>query len=363
MVLARDADFLGEGTVDQGTAGPLSLADQAKLEDMRRLRARLDARANANINVDAGGNGRGRAVGGRQINPATGQPYTGDERPETTPFLDTVGPTLKAISKDPVTAGILLSPYAVLGAGAAAGGLASGGEGSLVGASAPEMAIKGGAEAAGITRTALPSAAQSVGQPFSMASPHVAGTASGAPFSMASPFPAGAAAAGGYGAREAIHDFSPLAAPIVGGIAEKLLFGGKSKEQKALLAKQEQLAKEAEIRRQQTQTARMDALGMQVLAFNPHNQAMAQMYGPQAALAPETLAAMTHNPMAPDTSMGGYTGTDPKKKAQQAEQVKNLAEWQKANEDRYNRTLAGLSPLPQGPAPIQMPKPQPARRY
>src|SRR5262245_34618120 len=110
------------------------------------------------------------------------------------------------------------------------------------------------------------------------------------------------------------------------------------------------------------QTARMDALGQSLLAMDPYNQHLAQMFGPEAAFKPEQLAGMVNNPIPPDTSMGGYTGTDPKLKAKQAEQVAALAQWKQQNEDRRNMVLNGLTPLPAGPTPIQMPRPLPAKR-
>jgi hypothetical protein len=131
------------------------------------------------------------------------------------------------------------------------------------------------------------------------------------------------------------------------------LTGAQSDAEKQLLAKQEELAKEARQRQQQQQQARMNALGQSLLAFNPQNQMMAQMFGPGAAFTPEQFAQMAQNPMPNETPWG--TGTD----QQRAEQVQR----RDAERARQERIRGQMQPLPQGPAPINMPRPAPARRY
>jgi len=136
------------------------------------------------------------------------------------------------------------------------------------------------------------------------------------------------------------------------------LTGAQGDAEKALQKKQEELAREAKLRRQQMQEARMNALGQSMLAFNPQNQAMAQMFGPQAAFSPEQFAQMAQNPMVPQQlppELQNYRGTDPDKQAQ--------VEAFLANRDRQNQLMQRLQPLPQGPQPLQMSQPAPARRY
>src|SRR5215216_6449212 len=72
--------------------------------------------------------------------------------------------------------------------------------------------------------------------------------------------------------------------------------GYQPDSQKALIKKQEELAKDAELQKKRNQQARMQALGQSMLAFNPQNQMMAQMYGPQAAFSPQQMAQMAGDP-------------------------------------------------------------------
>lgn len=73
------------------------------------------------------------------------------------------------------------------------------------------------------------------------------------------------------------------------------LFDDGSKE--ALLAKQRQLAAEAQRRREEVQRSHMRALNQTMLAAGPRNQVMAQMFGPEAAFSGKQMADMTANPM------------------------------------------------------------------
>lgn len=150
--------------------------------------------------------------------------------------------------------------------------------------------------------------------------------------------------------------------PVVG-----QLTGAESDEQKALVKKQEQLAREAELRRAQTQNASMNALGTRMLAFNPRNQLMAQMFGPQAAFTPEQMAGMVQSPMGgpppPDPSLINYAGTDPAKRAQLADYTRQLGEFQGQEQQRHDRVAGGMTPLGPGPAPLQQRRPAPGRRY
>lgn len=359
---ATDADFFGEGGADQGTAKPLSLYERNQLEeDARKRRQEEDKRSRL---ARAGEKlATGDAQRTRTLDPMTGRPLyqTPGEGQYATGhggFVSTIVPTLDAIRKDPVTAGVLLAPFGVVGAGAAAGGAGA------LGFGLGEGTIAGGA--------AAPAGIQAIGAPFSMASPHVAGTATGLG-GAAAPAGAGAASAGaaapaaasGWTAKDTARTFLPLGASIAFEGIKGLFGGDNSKEQKALIAKQEQMAREAEMRRYQMQNARMDAMGQRMAAFNPMNQRMAQMLGPDAAFKPEQLASMVQNPLKPQLppELQDYRGTDDKKEQQIRDYMYQMEQYNKAEEARRQRVMNGVSPLPAGPAPISMPTPQAARRY
>jgi hypothetical protein len=132
--------------------------------------------------------------------------------------------------------------------------------------------------------------------------------------------------------------------PLVGG-----MLGAETDAQKALIKKQEQLAEEAKRRAQQNARARMNALGQSMLAFNPQNQMMAQMFGPQAAFSPQQFAQMAQDPSIAGQPWG--TGTDEQRRAQVADK------------ERRQRIQSQMQPLGPGPAPLRLPPPQPGRRY
>lgn len=129
--------------------------------------------------------------------------------------------------------------------------------------------------------------------------------------------------------------------------------GAQSDEEKALLAKQKQLAEEAKQRQQQMQQARMNAMGQSLLAFNPRNQMMAKMFGPHAAFTPQQFAQMAQNPIPNATPWG--QGTD----QQRADQVTA----RDAERQRQTMIQGGMSPVGPGPAPLQRRAPLPARRF
>lgn len=338
---ARDDNFLNDGTVDP-FAGLAPAEDPSTAEAARRLALRRSATATANINLPSGGVDPSGMPRGQSINPATGQPYTGDERPNGGTFLGSIAPTLKAISKDPVTFGVLAAPYGVLGAGAALGGLSSGGAGTLVGSSTPGMAFAD-------TSTA--------GAEAAMNAAHV---------------PAGAAAGGAPAAAPTLGsmmgaDASKYALPVALGVAPyaiNKIMGGRTKEEDALIAKQQQMAQEAKVRQGQQQDARMNQLGQQLLAFNPRNQMMAQMFGPQAAFSPDQMAQMVQGQAPPfDPAVANYTGDDPQKKAQYAEYWRRRKEFEAAEAQRHDMMMNGFQQPGPGPAPMQMSAPQAARKY
>ena len=143
------------------------------------------------------------------------------------------------------------------------------------------------------------------------------------------------------------------------------LFGSESDEQKALVAKQEQLAREAKARRQQVQQQSLNSLGQSMLAFAPRNQMMAQMFGPEAAFQPSQMAAMIANPagmpeMDPNIDQ---TSTDPRVTAEQQRVMAERDTWRQQEERRKQQLMQGFAPPGQGPAPLDPRRPAPARRY
>ena len=132
--------------------------------------------------------------------------------------------------------------------------------------------------------------------------------------------------------------------PLLGG-----MLGAETSSQKALVKKQEQLAEEAKKRAAQNAQARMQALGQSMLAFNPQNQMMAQMFGPQAAFSPQQFAQMGADPSVAGMPWG--TGTDEQRRAQAADA------------ERRKKIEQQMTPLGPGPAPLKLPPPQAGRRY
>jgi hypothetical protein len=143
------------------------------------------------------------------------------------------------------------------------------------------------------------------------------------------------------------------------------LTGAETSSHRALVAKQQQMADEAKKRQRLNHQARMNALGQQMLAFNPMNQTMAQMFGPGAAFQPEQLAAMAADPMKPqlDPSLYGYQGTNDKKEAEIRAFMADKKQYDENEKRRREMLMGGLQPLPQGPAPIQQRAPLAAKRY
>jgi hypothetical protein len=361
----------GGGDIDPFTGRapgqPPTLAEQAAAEDARRQRElQATARNTANINNRPGGFMSTRETGpGEQINPATGKPWTGRERPKPTGFWEGIGPTLEAISKDPVTMGILLGPYATVGAGLAAGGPAAlgFGEGAAAGG--------GGSVPAGyaIKDTVAPTITRTASAfPGGIGVPGTAATATAAT-APAAAAPAVAGTAGGMTALDYLGKYGPGALLTAAPFAINALTGGRTKEEKALLAKQEQMAKEAEAERYRQQEARMNALGQQLLAFNPTNEMMAKIYGPQAAFQPQEMAQMTQNPMPPPElppelqGKEGMAAKDPAIQAKFREYLMRKQQYEQGNQQRNDMMMNGVRAPGPGPAPLQQRTPQDARKY
>lgn len=250
-------------------------------------------------------------------------------------------------TSDPVTTSILAAPYAVMGAGAlipaAMGGV--GGAGLI-----PSTAA---------TTGAAESAAAGAAGAFSPAAAGAAGAgAAGAGAAGAGAAGAAGAAAGGLSLADAIG-LGGLGLSGIGLVASQI----KTGPEKALIAKQKELAEATEQRRKQQEQERLNRLGQQLLAFNPLNQAMARMYGPEAAFSPDQMSQLAGDPGAksradyeaakaaqkPGGTMQGWTGDDEQRML--------------ADERRRASVQAAFQPPAAGPAPLQKRAPAPARRY
>jgi hypothetical protein len=257
----------------------------------------------------------------------------------------------KTIKDDPWLLTLPAAPFAVAGLGPAATGKSLGaqlgfgeGAGTLVGSSAPEMAYASSDSTAaeGVMNAARVPAAGATAPAAGAATTPTLGSMVGADLAK-------------YAGPAAI-----AAAPY----AINALMGGRTKEEKQLIAKQEQLAQEAKVRQGQQQDARMNALGQQMLAFNPTNQMMAQMFGPDAAFQPEQMAAMAQGEKpAYDEKWSNYKGTDKKTQNDINEYIRRKKEYDAAEASRRDMIMGGIQRPGPGPAPIQMPTPQAARRY
>lgn len=165
------------------------------------------------------------------------------------------------------------------------------------------------------------------------------------------------------GLSEVIGEDAMSKVPVLNAIG-----GYESDAQKALIKKQEELAAEAKKRQEINQRMRMQALGQSLLAFNPQNQMMAQMFGPQAAFSPQQFAQMGNDP-------GAQPLADAEKAWQNAaaqgggpggripEDVQAALERARENERRKRAISQQMTPLGPGPAPLQLPTPQAGRRY
>jgi hypothetical protein len=137
--------------------------------------------------------------------------------------------------------------------------------------------------------------------------------------------------------------------PLVGGLT-----GAQSDAEKKLLKKQEEMAKEAAKQRRRNEQARLNSIGQSMLAFNPRNQVMAQMFGPEAAFTPDQFAKMAADPNAAERSANWGKGTEEERiyqaQAKQAEQRRQAM-------IRQNMQQPGPAA-----APLQQRTPQASRR-
>lgn len=142
------------------------------------------------------------------------------------------------------------------------------------------------------------------------------------------------------------------------------LLGAETSSHKALIAKQKQMAEEARKRQEMNQQARMNMLGQQLLAFNPMNQVMAQMFGPEAAFTPEQMAGFGQNPMRPqlDPSLVNYTGGDPRKLQEVQKYIQQKKAFDEQEARRRELIMGGFQQPGPGPQPFAMSAPQPGRK-
>lgn len=127
------------------------------------------------------------------------------------------------------------------------------------------------------------------------------------------------------------------------------LTSSESDETKALLKKQKELEEESARQKKRNAQMRMQALGQSMLAFNPQNQMMAQMFGPQAAFSPQQMSQMAADPSIAGVPWG--KGTE----EQNIAQVK----------DKQRRAMIEqqMQPLGPGPAPMKLPPSAAPRRF
>lgn len=154
------------------------------------------------------------------------------------------------------------------------------------------------------------------------------------------------------------------------------LTGAKSDEEKQLLAAQQKLADDLGKRQKANEQARLNAIGQKMLAFNPQNQMMARIYGPEAAFSPQQMAQMAADPSAMSQQgfdaqanqalMNGQINPHTRQREMSEEDRLRLVEEQKRmvqNQQRMQNVQQNMQPLPPGPAALQSRAPQAARRY
>src|SRR5690606_21922169 len=125
--------------------------------------------------------------------------------------------------------------------------------------------------------------------------------------------------------------------PVVGALT-----GSKTKAQKRLVEEQKRMATDMRKRSAMNERARLNAMQQKLGAVAPLNQAMAQMYGPDAAFSPEQFAQMGANPFGPYKGVWGQ-GTDEERRNQVLD---------KQAEERRQAALRAMPAPGPGPAPL-----------
>jgi hypothetical protein len=360
---ARNANFDDGSSIDPfaGLSPALTPEEEQRQLDARRAQLRADSTRTANINAPyqqqrgtaAAQNTVGSSVADLERRQRQGDPLVTPEvlaaarKSERDNHRAMNTGAYKAL-----TYGILAAPAAVTGGAAAFGGPGALGFGAGTGSIAAADAGTAAAESAAASTPAITTGGAMTAP--TLAAPAATGAAA-APAAAAGSVPSWVSDGAALGGK-----LATAAAPFL--IQEAL--GGKTKEEKALIAKQEQIAREAKVRQGQQQDARMNQLGQQLLAFNPSNQLMAQMYGPGAAFQPEQMAAMAQGQKpAYDEKWSNYKGTDPKVQKDIEEYIRRKKEYDAAEASRHDMLMGGIQRPGPGPTPIQMSAPQAARRY
>ena len=343
---ARDEDFLGGGTVDPFTGlAPAMTPEEEATQRLMKLRYAAQQTSGNNVGFQ-------RSQQHGDTTPTTPEEKAAYDAYAKEHHLGDYSYSLgHNLVRDPVTMGILAAPAAITGLGAAIGGASAlgFGGGEAVGGAAAGSSF---GQAAGIPAMGAPT---TIASPFAAGSAGAAGTAG-----------AGAAGAGGAatGAAGFAKNYGIPALTAIAPLAIDQMTKGQTPEQKKLIELQQKMALEAQQRQGQLQDQRMNALGQQMLAFNPRNQMLADMFGPQAAFQPEQVAQMVKGqPPAYNPAWTNYQGTDPKIRADIAEYVRRLNEYNAAEEQRKSMVMGGFQAPGAGPVPINMPAPQAARKF
>lgn len=174
--------------------------------------------------------------------------------------------------------------------------------------------------------------------------------------------------------------------PVIGPLT-----GAKSDEQKALESTQQRLADEQKKRLEQQRQIQMQNMANRLMAFAPLNNHVASRLGPQAAFSPEQMAQFGADPMGPpkagspelqawarlsdqdrayamshrgdkNLTFGGATWGN--YNLDQLEQQRmQLLQQQQQEQQRQAMISGAFQGMPQGPAPIPISAPAPARRF
>jgi hypothetical protein len=356
---ATTSNFIEGGEIDpfgSPTGKPLTLAEQAAMEEARRRRrVEETSRNTANINNRPGGYADQRREEAASDHAAEVARFGGQEaydrhwrevkkRNVAEAGKNFWGRAADTVAEHPWLPLLPLAPLA-----GAAFAPAAVGAGTLTAPAAAAPAITTGGA---VTEATI-----------------AAPVATGAATTATTAAPAAAAAESAFTVGGALKEVAPVLGAVAP-MAIDALAGGRTKEESALLHKQEQLAKEAKARMAQVQESRMNALGQQLLAMNPRNQMMAKMYGPGAAFQPQEMAAMTQNPIPPPEmpaelkALAGNTKPlTPEQKAAYAAFAQQKQQYEQGNQQRSDQMMNGMAPPGPGPAPLQHRTPQAARKY
>jgi hypothetical protein len=359
---ANEVDFLGEGTVTGAFAPqqtPAQIAEAQKQEAIaRQAQIQRDAQALSVANQPylaerAKGQGGSMYIGedaeARKASDLaagiTGREYRTPAQQKAWEETHQRGIAGNLI-RDPVTLGILAAPYGVVGGGLAAGGAAGLGLG--------EAAAVGGGTLAPVT------AAPSLGAVGTVASPFAAPAAGAAPvmYAAGGAGAVGGAAATGAGGLSLANGLglAGLGLDVAGVVASQI----RTKAEKALIKKQEELAEAAKARQIQVQQEGMNRLGQQMLAMVPQNRMMAEMFGPEAAFTGQQMGQMAADPGANQAAAGqAFDNNNPAGNQFSMEDIARA----NADRQRQQQVAGAFGPPPQGPAPLQPRTPQPARRF